>query len=102
MNAVHRRAGTDDRVEAEDRLLGMLVGQALHHIDFRADGKDRARRSSLDAFAYEVGRARLVGRIHHLHGALRMDDDTHVGMTQARQLDLLYGEPLVYRAEAVP
>ena len=60
VDAVHRRARAHHRVEAEDRVLRVLGGEALHEVDLGADREGRTRRSGLDGLDDEVGRPRCI------------------------------------------
>ena len=49
-----------------------------------------------------LGRAAIVGGLHHVPGALGMDDDADAGVLLADVLDLVDGEARVDRAVALP
>ena len=102
MDAVHGGAGADDGVEAEDGVLGVLVGEALDEVDLGADGEDGAGGGGGDGLDDEVGRACGIGCVDDVHGALGVDDDADVGVLGAGRGDLAGGEALVDGAEAVP
>src|SRR5829696_10507475 len=42
MDAIHRRAGTDNRIEAEDVLVGKLRVEAVDQVDLGANSPGRA------------------------------------------------------------
>src|SRR5699024_1358575 len=102
VDAVHRRAWADDRVQAEDGVLRVLGGQALDQVDLGADGEGGGLGGLFDGAADVVGGAGLVGRIDHGHRALGMDDHAHPRVLGAGLVDLAGGEALVHRAESVP
>ena len=49
VDAVHRRAGADHGVEAEDRVLRVLRREPVDHVDLGADGEGRRARRRGDA-----------------------------------------------------
>ena len=103
VDAVHRRARAHDGVEAEDRVLRVLGGEALHHVDLGADREGRAGAvRGLDGLQDVVGRARVVGRVDDRHRAFGVHDHPHARVLGACLLDLVDREALVHRAEAVP
>ena len=102
MDAVHGAAGADDGVEAEDGLVGVVGGEALDEVDLGTDGDHRTGRGGFDGLLDVVGGACLIGGIHDLHGALGVDDDSDAGVSLACVRDLVNGEALMDRAEAVP
>src|SRR5580704_9139744 len=54
VNAIHRRARADDRVEAEDRLFGMFICEPLHHVDFSSYCENRTCGRRLNALPDHV------------------------------------------------
>ena len=102
MDAIHGRAGADDRIEAENRLVRVFGRQPVDHVDLGADRQDRTRLGRFDGLADEVGRTRRVGRIHDRHRAFGMHDDLDAGIVGPGFVDLRNGETLVDRTEAVP
>src|SRR5579875_1146594 len=102
MNPIHRRARTNDRIETEDRLVGVLVGQALHHVDLCAYSKDRSCRCSFNSFPDQISGSVLVRGVYNFHRAFGVNDDSNAGMTNSSDSDLLHRKTFVNRAETMP
>src|SRR5579885_3917472 len=102
MDAVHGRAGADDRIEAEDELVGMLLGQALDQVDLRANGPLAASGGLLNLLNDVFGRAVEIGGGHDLLATLGMNQDLDAGIFRAGLLDLLEIEAHMRRAVALP
>ena len=98
----HGRAGADERVEGEDRLVRVLGGHAVDHVDLGADGEHRAGRGPLHLGEDPFRRADEVGQFDDLVGALGVDDDPHAGVVAAGGLDVVDLEALVDGAVALP
>ena len=79
MDAVHRRAGADDRIEAEDVLVRQLRVEAVDQVDLGADGPGRPGGRRRDGVDDELGRAVTIGGLDDLQPALRVDDDVDPG-----------------------
>ena len=102
IDPVHRRARADQRVERQDRLVRVLLGEAVHEVDLGADRDRRTSRRSLDGLDDVARRADLVGHGDRLVWRLWVDHDDAVRVLGAERGDLLGREPLVDRAVALP
>ena len=98
----HGRAGADQRIEGEDRLVGVLGRHAPHHVDLCADGQHRPGRGLFDPGQDPLGGPHLVGQGHDLVGALRVHDHGHAGVLGPGGGHVRRLEPLVHRAVALP
>ena len=63
---------------------------------------DRARPGLVDGPDDDVGRPHLVGHLHHVVGALGVDEHDAVGVLGPEGVDVLGPEALVDRAVALP
>ena len=71
VDAVHRRARADQRVERHDGLVGVLLGEPVDEVDLGADARSSTRRGAARGLDDEVGRADLVGEPPRSRGAPR-------------------------------
>src|SRR6476660_9656482 len=74
VDAEHGRAGAHERVERHDRLVRILPGHALHHMDLGGDPEGSARRCGLDPLEDAFGRTDPIGNLDDIMRALGMDD----------------------------
>src|SRR5690349_7588851 len=102
MDPVHGRAGADNRIEAEDPLVRMLLLEAAHQVDLRADRPLRLGRSGLDLLDYVFGRSVQICSPHHVEGALRVHDDGNAGVLGPCLFYLFDGESAGYGTVALP
>ena len=102
VDAVHRRAGADDRIEAEDVLVRQLGVEAVDQVDLGADCPGRPGGRRRDGVDDELGRAVAIGGLDDFQPALRVDDDVDARVLGPRRLDLLDREAGVDRAVALP
>ncbi len=102
VDAVHRRAEALAVAEADDELVGVILGEAVDHVDFRAHGPFAAGRGGGDGLADEVGRACKIGLLHDLKAALGVDDDFDAGELPPGLIDVLGTEELVDGAVPFP
>jgi hypothetical protein len=102
VDAVHRRARADQRVERHHGLVRVLLGQPVHQVYLGAHGDGRPRRQRVERLDDVVGGADLVGEQHGLVGALGVHDHDAVGVLGPEGGHVVGREPLVDRAVAPP
>ena len=88
VDAEHRRARTDQRIERDDRLVGVLGGHAVHHVDLSADTDDRTCWQCIDRGEDPLGGTDLISELTRLVRALGVDDHDTVGVLGAEGLDV--------------
>ena len=87
----------------EDRLVGVLARQPLHHVDLRCRRRaPRPPARRVDPFLDPLGRADPVGELDDVVRALGVHDHFDAGMLGAGRGDVLGPEALVHRAVALP
>jgi hypothetical protein len=102
VDAVHRGAEALALGEDNDVLVGVLLGEAVDHVDFGADGEGGAGRGGGDGFSDEVGGAGDVGFLNDFVAAFRVDDDGDSGVFGAGLIDVFGAEELVDGTVAFP
>src|SRR5579859_5649508 len=70
VDAIHGGARTDNRIKAENVLLGMLFGEAMHQIDLGGHPPLSASGSALDLLNDILGRAIEVGSFYNFTATL--------------------------------
>ena len=102
VDAVHGGAETLAFGEGDDFFVGVLVGEAVDHVDFGADGPTGACGSGSDGFADEVGGAGDVGFLDDFVAAFGVDDDFDIRILRADLIDMFRAKELVDGAVAFP
>ena len=88
MDPVHRGAGADHWVQAEDGVLRVLGGEPVDHVDLGADRERGGLGGGCNGLPDEVGGTGGIGGVNHLHGALGVHDHIDAGEIGAGLLDL--------------
>ena len=92
MDAVHGGTGAHDRIKAEDELLWMFFGQAMHQVYFGSDRPLTPGRGFLNLLNNILGRAVEISGFYDLAAALGMDQYFDAGIFRAGFGDLLHIE----------
>ena len=102
VDAVHRRAVADILLQEADLLLGELLAESAHQVEFGADHPFGACGCGGDGLDDLLGGSDLVGELDDLVSALRVDDHLDARDIPAGRLDRLHREAPVHRAVPAP
>ena len=102
VDAVHRGAHADDRGEEVNFLLGVLLFESVHEVQFCADGPFSSWRRGFDCFDDLAGGTSFVGEFEHFAGTFGVNKNLNARMFFAEQAYVLRAEHLMYAAVTFP